>query len=98
MKTGVNLQHVNGDSMASTEVTNWNEGPPPAIGWWNARIRGAPDIVARFRRFWDGTHWSVFVQIGVTSDADCERAKRRKTMLQVRAVQWQGLVEEPEHA
>lgn len=35
----------------------WNDGPPPSIGWWPVRLTngaGMPHL-----RWWNGGHWSA---------------------------------------
>lgn len=34
----------------------WHKGPPPHVGWWNARDR----LLRVAWRWWNGENWSLF--------------------------------------
>lgn len=38
----------------TSNVRKWQEGPPPAIGWWNASVSKSLSTW----RWWDGREWS----------------------------------------
>lgn len=46
-----------------------HEGPPPFIGWWNARLKLAPPSI-EFDRWgwWDGAAWSMFARASFTPE------------------------------
>lgn len=41
-------------------MRKWHKGPPPHIGWWNARVIGFDDC--DLWGWWDGVGWSAFTK------------------------------------
>jgi hypothetical protein len=70
------------------KLTEWREGKPPRIGWWNASVGNNADA----RRWWDGSRWSVAV-FQDYSDEEAEAAKHRKTAFHAHLIRWRGLTE-----
>jgi hypothetical protein len=48
------LSHIVAAINAAIPLTEWREGPPPAVGEWNASIT----YDERQRRWWNGKYWS----------------------------------------
>lgn len=55
-------------------VRTWHKGPPPHVGWWNARVLSfsGDDKWG----WWDGARWSVFAAEKLSADAAAECAKK----------------------
>lgn len=58
------------DLVPVSEFTDWQEGAPPCVGWWNASVDKNPSV----RRWWNGRFWSIAVYLGA-SDEVAERNK-----------------------
>jgi hypothetical protein len=61
----MNVEHI--DLLRPVEENSdpdaWHEGPPPAIGWWNATNADPPyrryNSCSEFWRFWNGRFWTT---------------------------------------
>lgn len=68
---------------AGDEAKDWNQGPPPHIGWWNAASAPRDDIW----RWWNGYSWSA--PVGESCDA-ATAAKQAKvpSELPLSTIRW----------
>ena len=73
-----------------TGLTEWADGPPPRVGWWNARVRGQNRKVP-MRRWWNGACWSFPVVVGYDDDEYARRMQATPSAVDPADVQWQGL-------
>ena len=73
-----------------TGLTEWADGPPPRVGWWNARVKRSKAKGLR-RRWWDGSAWSIPVTVGIDSDDDARLLQRTTSLVDPALIQWQGL-------
>ncbi len=79
------------ESNTEPKLTDWAEGPPPCVGWWNASVVRDPDC----RRWWDGKCWSRAVW-NIESEESAERAKRVPFSVgDGRKMEYRGLAERP---
>lgn len=77
----------------TAELTSFAKGFPPYLGWWLTRRTDTP-WVEPVRRWFNGEHWSVPVNLG-TDDATAEDAKSFQTLVPARNLEWSGLVHRP---
>ena len=77
------------------EVTPWQEGRPPFVGWWETHLWSASSTSARTplvqRRWWNGKTWSLPVDPWA-SDADTLLAKHSDSNVPVFMLLWRGLI------
>jgi hypothetical protein len=43
--------------MSDSQVTQWFEGRPPSIGWWDTKSKAFANDSVEIRLWWDGFHW-----------------------------------------
>lgn len=88
------------------ELTDWCDGPPPMVGWWDTRLRGSG--VSVVRRFWRGgprvpnsaevgfSRWSYPAEDRAPS-FQLYLARTSPSYIEEDLVQWRGL-RQPIHA
>jgi len=70
-------------------LTDWQSGPPPMVGEWNATFLRSDDA----RRWWDGESWSNVWHKKITIDGACFRASQKSA--NQNCIFWRGLSQEP---
>ena len=85
------------------ELTDWADGPPPCMGWWNTRLKMSdaereerrPRLQ---RRWWDGEGWSMPAVVGdpFYDDEHCEDLKSMQSITAADRIEWQGLAQPPQ--
>lgn len=53
------------------DLTDWQRGKPPSVGWWNASLTRNPKV----RRWWNGSYYSEPIYVGIHSDEYTEKMK-----------------------
>lgn len=83
-------------------LTDWRDGPPPMVGWWETRLRGSTLIITR--RFWRGgprvpnsaevgfSRWSYPAE-NRTPSFQLYLARTSPSYIDEDLVQWRGLLE-----
>lgn len=86
---GVNLTQTLG-------LTEWLDGDPPCVGWWNVRFKNADREQRRapgrmWRRWWNGLHYSYPVEVNFHDGLDADELRTRKSNYHESDFEWQGL-------
>lgn len=85
------FQSVADEINASISLTDWQSGPPPMVGEWNASFG---INFANRRRWWDGERWSHVWIDGVTS----QELSNKSAAIRIEDAEgmvWRGLSQEP---
>lgn len=85
------FQSVADEINASIPLTDWQSGPPPMVGEWNASF-GAN--FPNRRRWWDGERWSHVWIDGLTS----QELSNKSAAIRIEDAEgmvWRGLSQEP---
>lgn len=70
-------------------LTDWQDGPPPFIGEWNASAMRDPEAL----RWWNGSQWSMRYD---SDDPDeIKRELRRRPVEHLAYIEFRGLAECP---
>ncbi len=72
-------------------LTDWQSGPPPMLGEWNASAYQDPGM----RRWWNGDLWSMGWSKNHHQDTANQRAKITTAKNFSERIFWRGLSEEP---
>ena len=74
-------------------LTEWQPGPPPCIGWWPCK--GSPEVShdwpTPYRRYWNGELWSALVPVGFEDDARVQYYKHLALHPASNHILWCGL-------
>lgn len=64
----------------------WHKGPPPHVGWWNARLAllSCEDKWG----WWDGKGWSTFAYLSLSADQVGGRASEKGAIYSGPGVEW----------
>jgi uncharacterized membrane protein len=86
------FQSVADEINATIGLTDWQSGPPPMVGEWNASAFKRDDT----RRWWDGDKWSMNY-----INRDCIEHRARMAHMRAsrgdskKGIEWRGLSAEP---
>ena len=84
---GMNVQHLTG-------LTSWVwPDPPPAVGWWEVRMRGTEGNGSR--RWWNVVRWSVPVLPGFHDHHDASVLMVTESRYANRTFEWRGIAMPP---
>ena len=82
------FQEVADEINASIPLTDWQSGPPPMVGEWNASWGHN----VKTRRWWNGDVWSfAFEEIFPQEEKNCNASQRYP----FNDIEWRGLSQEP---
>lgn len=86
------FQSVADEINAAIPLTDWQIGPPPMVGEWNASAYRMEDT----RRWWNGNSWSMNYVKQLSDAAKVRFMKMRITKADlVEGIEWRGLSSEP---
>lgn len=87
---GRSFQEVADEINAAIPLTDWQSGPPPMVGEWNASNQKD----SHMRRWWDGWEWSGLYYEAMSEPFRNVRASIKYGTNQ-NLIQWRGLSAEP---
>jgi hypothetical protein len=76
-------------------LTDWQSGPPPAVGEWNSSYNGGFCAKRSDKRWWNGEYWSCIYFDDDPQDAKNDCAGIKSTHDDESRFVWRGLAEEP---
>lgn len=82
------FQSVADEINAAIPLTDWQSGPPPIVGEWNASLWRT-----EARRWWDGKAWSKVFLVSDNAQERNELASLCRTP--IHHMEWRGLSSEP---
>jgi len=86
------FQSVADEINASIPLTDWQSGPPPMVGEWNASRFGHEEN----RMWWNGKNWSLsWHPDDVIATKNNRARKNNPADTWSYAIQWRGLSQEP---
>jgi len=76
-------------------LTDWQSGPPPAVGEWNSSYNNGFNANRSNKRWWNGEYWSCIYFDSDPQDAKNDCAGLKSTHDDESRFVWRGLAEEP---